>query len=95
MDGFAAVSPADADVVEAAEVAEGDLAGLVDAIVADAEVGLGGGADGVGAPFRQRCELASRSRATGGGPRGGRPVDVRMRLPVAATSATAVGVHRY
>ena len=48
MDGFAAVSPADADVVEAAEVAEGGLAGLVDAIVADAEVGLGGGADGVG-----------------------------------------------
>jgi len=30
MDGFAAVSPADPDVVEAAEVTEGDLAGLVE-----------------------------------------------------------------
>jgi hypothetical protein len=47
VDGFAAVSPADADVVEAAEVAEGDLAGLVDAVVADPEVSLGSGPDGV------------------------------------------------
>jgi hypothetical protein len=43
-----AVSPAEADVVEAAEVAEGDRPGLVDPVVTDPEVGLGGGADGVG-----------------------------------------------
>ena len=47
VNGFAAVSLAAPDVVEAAEVAEGDRAGLVDAVVADAEVGLGGGSDGV------------------------------------------------
>jgi len=38
---FAAVSPADADVVEAAEVAEGDRPGLVDPVVTDPEVASG------------------------------------------------------
>jgi hypothetical protein len=41
VDEFAAVGSADADVVEAAEVAEGDLAGLVDVVVAHPEVGGG------------------------------------------------------
>jgi hypothetical protein len=48
VDGFAAVSPADPDVVEAAEVAESDRPGLIDMVVTDPEVSLGGGPDGVG-----------------------------------------------
>jgi hypothetical protein len=43
-DGGLGVGSADADVVEAAVVAEGDGAGLVDAVVADAVVGSGFGA---------------------------------------------------
>ena len=48
------VGSADADVVEVAVVAEGDFAGFVDAVVADAElavgvvVGCGFGSGGVG-----------------------------------------------
>ena len=40
-DGGAGVGSADADVVEVAVVAEGDFAGFVDAVVADAELGVG------------------------------------------------------
>jgi len=42
------VGPADAEVVEAAAVAEGDLAGGVDAVGADAVVGVGGAITGGG-----------------------------------------------
>ena len=38
--GTALVGPADADFVEAAVVAQADLAGLVDPVLAQAEVGL-------------------------------------------------------
>ena len=46
--GCAGVGAADADVVHAAGAAEGDGAGLVDAVVADAVVGAGAGAVGAG-----------------------------------------------
>jgi hypothetical protein len=42
------VGPADGDVTEAAEVAEGDPAAAVDAVVPDAEVGGRGGRLGPG-----------------------------------------------
>jgi hypothetical protein len=42
------VGPADADVVELAGVAEGDAAGLVDGVGADAVVGVGGAVAGCG-----------------------------------------------
>ena len=41
------VGPADADVVELAVVAEGDAAGGVDDVAADAVVGVGGAVAGV------------------------------------------------
>ena len=47
-DGGAGVGAADADVVHASGAAEGDGAGLVDAVVADAVVGAGAGAGGSG-----------------------------------------------
>jgi hypothetical protein len=49
-DAPAGVGAADADVVEAAVVAEGEFAGVVDAVVADAVAGgVDGGSAGVGA----------------------------------------------
>ena len=42
------VGPADTDVVQAAVVAQGDDAGVVDAVAADAVVGVGGAAAGDG-----------------------------------------------
>ena len=47
-DGLAGVGAADADVVHAAGAAEGDGAGLVDAVVADAVVGVVAGGFGPG-----------------------------------------------
>ena len=44
----AGVGAADADVVEAAGAAQGDGAGLVDAVVAESVVGAGAGAGGAG-----------------------------------------------
>src|SRR5262245_64113843 len=47
-DAGSGVFVAEADVVEAAVVAEGDASGLVDAVVADAPVGVVGAVAGVG-----------------------------------------------
>ena len=51
-DGLAAVVSADADVVQAAQVAEGDAPCLVDAVVADAVVGWWWATDGTGLDAR-------------------------------------------
>ena len=47
-DGGSGVGSPDAEVVEAAVVAQGDFAGAVDAVVADAPVGVGVAAGGGG-----------------------------------------------
>jgi hypothetical protein len=48
LDGAAFVGSADPDFVEAAHVAQADLAGLVDLVLADAEVGVRGVVCGFG-----------------------------------------------
>jgi len=64
-DGGAGEWSAEADVVQAAVVAEGDGAGLVDAVVADpavwVDVGAAGGGFGSGGVGLPRCGAAERA----------------------------------
>jgi hypothetical protein len=65
-DGGSGVGPLDADVVELAGVAEGDFAGLVDLVVADPVVGVGGAVPRW-AGFRDGLVTGGRGLAVGQG----------------------------
>jgi hypothetical protein len=66
------VSPAHTDVVEAPEVAKGDAAALVHAVVADTEVGCRGGVSGARLEAGTGCRGSRLTRSRSTSPSSGR-----------------------